>query len=52
VDRFDCSVFDGDYVTGDVTPGYLEHLEAHRNDGAKENRSRHTEGTIDLHNSV
>jgi amidophosphoribosyltransferase len=52
VDRFDCSVFDGDYVTGDVTAGYLEHLEAHRNDGAKEKRSRHIEGTIDLHNSV
>jgi amidophosphoribosyltransferase len=52
VDRFDCSVFDGDYVTGDVTPDYLQHLEAHRNDGAKENRSRHSEGIIDLHNAA
>ncbi len=52
VDRFDCSVFDGDYVTGDVTADYLRHLEAHRNDGAKEGRSRHNEGTIDLHNAV
>jgi len=52
VDRFDCSVFDGDYVTGDVTPDYLHQLEALRNDGAKENRSRHSETVIELHNTV
>jgi amidophosphoribosyltransferase len=52
VDRFDCSVFDGDYVTGDVTTGYLEHLEANRNDHAKEARSRHSETVIELHNTV
>ena len=52
VDRFDCSVFDGDYVTGDVTPDYLRHLEANRNDAAKEQRSRHSETVIDLHNSA
>ena len=32
VDRFDTSVFDGDYVTGDVTPAYLSQLEHERND--------------------
>jgi amidophosphoribosyltransferase len=52
VDRFDCSVFDGDYVTGDVTPDYLHQLEALRNDDAKENRSRHSETVIELHNTV
>jgi amidophosphoribosyltransferase len=52
VDRFDCSVFDGDYVTGDVTPDYLEHLEANRNDHAKEARSRHSETVIELHNTI
>ena len=52
VDRFDCSVFDGDYVTGDVTPDYLRQLEEHRNDGAKETRSRHSETVLDLHNTV
>jgi len=51
VDRFDCSVFDGDYVTGDVTPGYLRHLEDNRNDSAKEARSQHNETVIDLHNN-
>ncbi len=35
VDRFDTSVFDGVYVTGDVTPDYLQALEAQRNDAAK-----------------
>jgi len=35
LDRFDCSVFDGIYVTGGVEQGYLEHLEKLRNDNAK-----------------
>jgi amidophosphoribosyltransferase len=52
VDRFDSSVFDGDYVTGDVTADYLRHLEANRNDHAKEIRSRHSETIIELHNTV
>ncbi|GAB0149076.1 MULTISPECIES: amidophosphoribosyltransferase [Marichromatium] len=52
VDRFDTSVFDGNYVTGDVTPEYLRALEANRNDGAKEQRSARSESVIDLHNSV
>ncbi|NKN33239.1 amidophosphoribosyltransferase [Marichromatium bheemlicum] len=52
VDRFDTSVFDGNYVTGDVTPEYLRALEANRNDGAKEQRAARSESVIDLHNSV
>ena len=32
--RFDTSVFDGDYVTGDVTAEYLQQLQATRHDGA------------------
>ena len=31
--NFDCSVFDGKYVTGDVDDAYLANLEAERNDG-------------------
>ena len=30
--NFDCSVFDGKYVTGDVDDAYLANLEAERND--------------------
>ncbi|KAG8977453.1 amidophosphoribosyltransferase, partial [Tulasnella sp. 427] len=33
--RFDCSVFDGVYVTGDVQEDYLAHLEQLRSDNAK-----------------
>lgn len=32
---FECSVFDGKYVTGDVSEAYLAKLEARRNDAAK-----------------
>src|SRR5690606_5893666 len=37
--RFDASVFDGCYVTGDVSESYLAHLARLRNDAAKERRS-------------
>ena len=33
--RFDCAVFDNEYVTGDVDDIYLQKLEAERNDRAK-----------------
>lgn len=33
--HFDCSVFDGNYVTDDVDEAYLEHLRKCRNDSAK-----------------
>lgn len=36
---FDCSVFDGQYVTGDVNDAYFSRLEASRNDAAKESQS-------------
>ncbi|REH36672.1 amidophosphoribosyltransferase [Paraperlucidibaca baekdonensis] len=35
IERFDCSVFDGDYVTGDINESYLAALEVSRSDGAK-----------------
>lgn len=35
IPRFECSVFDGDYITGDVNQAYLNKLEADRNDRAK-----------------
>ena len=52
VDRFDTSVFDSEYVTGDVTVQYLNRLEQNRNDGAKESRSRHGETVIELYNTA
>jgi len=50
VDRFDCSVFNGDYVTGDVSPAYLSDLEQNRSDSAKALRAASSDCGIDLHN--
>jgi amidophosphoribosyltransferase len=35
VEEFDTSCFSGEYVTGDVTPDYLERLQLERSDDAK-----------------
>ena len=35
VDGFDCSVFNGEYVTGDVDQGYLDRIDSLRNDEAQ-----------------
>ena len=40
IQRFDCSVFDGQYVTGDIDTGYLTDLQAARNDDAKSLREK------------
>ena len=37
--RFECSVFNGEYITGDVDEMYLKRLELVRNDAAKSARS-------------
>ena len=51
VQRFDASVFNGEYVTGDITPDYLQRLEADRNDDAKAMRDdKGAAAVIGLHN--
>ncbi len=50
ITRFDTSVFDGQYVTGDITQDYLDFLEEKRNDGAR-NKAGEDNAVIDLHNS-
>ena len=35
INNFECSVFDGNYVTGDINSDYLQGLDAMRNDSAK-----------------
>ncbi len=52
VDRFDTSVFDSDYVTGDVTEVYLRQLDATRNDAAQESRNGLGESIIELYNNA
>ncbi len=50
-ERFDCSVFDGDYVTGDIDAAYLNRLHNKRNDAAKESSTSKTQ-VIELHNTL
>ena len=52
VDRFDTSVFDSNYVTGDVTGQYLDQLERMRNDSAKARSSGNSETVIELYNTA
>ena len=35
IDHFECSVFDGEYITGGVDDKYLDHLEGIRSDNMK-----------------
>lgn len=48
---FDCSVFDGQYVTGDIDQAYLQRIDTLRNDNAK-GGTLVSDAVIDLHNAV
>jgi len=51
--RYECSVFDGEYVTGDIDDAYLERLSSSRNDLSKQRREADLSGdrsVIELHN--
>ncbi len=50
VTQFDTSVFDGDYITGDVTQRYLANLDACRNDEVRAERETGSVEMIGLHN--
>ncbi len=47
--EFDASVFTGKYVTGDVTPEYLENIAELRNDTAKKKREKDATN-LEMHN--
>jgi len=49
VHEFEASVFNGEYVTGDVSEAYLERIEAQRNDSAKAEKEQ-PKSVIDMHN--
>ncbi|MBX9682772.1 MAG: amidophosphoribosyltransferase [Hyphomicrobium sp.] len=52
IERFDCSVFTGEYVTQDIDDNYLSQLELFRSDAAKEaRRVRAGNVVIDLQNA-
>ena len=45
---FECSCFDGIYVTGDITPEYLAAVERQRHAGRGENEDESEQGQLDL----
>ena len=55
VDGFDCSVFNGEYVTGDVDQNYLDRVESLRNDDAQSQQrtALQADGAmVGIHNDV
>ncbi|MEP4148201.1 MAG: amidophosphoribosyltransferase [Halioglobus sp.] len=52
IESFDCSVFSGEYITGDVDQRYLNRIESQRNDEAQtKNRAGLEEGAVvGIHN--
>ncbi len=50
IDNFDCSVFDGKYVTGDIDEHYLNRIESARNDASKI-KTQAVSAIIDLYNN-
>ncbi len=53
IERFDCSVFDGHYVTGDIDQEYLDRLERLRGESGNAGQAEAPKPTsiIDLHNN-
>ncbi len=56
IEQFDCSVFDGRYITGDVDDAYIQRLSTERSDSAKLRRdtptTRSETALIDVHNDA
>ncbi|KAJ2548251.1 hypothetical protein EV175_004901, partial [Coemansia sp. RSA 1933] len=50
IKEFDTSVFNGQYVTGDVNAEYLQKLEDRRSDASKQKKAQATSEVIGLHN--
>ena len=50
IDQYDCAVFDGVYVTGDIDEQYLQRIESERNDFELTGK-QFNNATIGLHNS-
>lgn len=53
IEAFDASVFDGNYVTGNIDQNYLNELDARRNDSSKcQDNQEYDEEVVGLYNSV
>ena len=58
IEQFDCSVFNGEYVTGDIDNQYLDELHERRNDASKikeeknQHSVKHESAVVDLYNDA
>ena len=50
IKKFETSVFDGVYVTNDITQEYLNKLDASRNDAKKGNKAALMAGNLETYN--
>lgn len=50
IERFECSVFDGVYLTNDIDQNYLDYLQGLRSDDAKALRKMQEVEDLELHN--
>ena len=50
IKAFDTSVFNGEYITKDITQTYLDKLDALRNNESKETSDKNADSIIDMHN--
>jgi amidophosphoribosyltransferase len=48
ITRFDCSCFDGEYITGDITAEYLDRIEASRGGGKANTEADEDQMELDL----
>jgi amidophosphoribosyltransferase len=50
IKEFETSVFNGQYITKDIDQGYLDRLDALRNNATKEDSDKNADSIIDMHN--
>ena len=51
IERFEDSVFTGEYVTADINDDYLSQLQLFRSDAAKESRRDVDDAALEMHNA-
>jgi amidophosphoribosyltransferase len=51
IEQFECSVFDGKYITGDIDEAYLHNIDQQRNEKSKQNRIDKENEVLGIHNN-
>lgn len=52
ITQFETSVFNGQYITGDINQSYLDRLDASRNDDARHGQHSGEDSNLELHNET